>query len=561
MYSDGLPMSPARLVADAGRMSQEEPEDGPLTEEFGAVADRIIGPVAVADARATLVYANPAAGHALGQEPAWLVGRSLLSLVHPDDRRRFTRSFRSVVDGRPVAGEAVVRLRAHDGRPWRTFEATATNLLDHPAVQGILISARDISEQLLKEQGLRDAAYRDHLTGLGNRAWIEENLATLVGEDASAVVAFLGVDRIKVVNESLGHGAGDLVLEVVGSRLESVLPSSVKVGRFAGDVFAVLLRGGFADDPRPIMWRAVEKLSEPIFAGGHELRISVSVGIAVKDAQSTAASLMQDASLALHRAKVEGRGRVTLFAPELRQDAVNRFEIEADLRRAIAGSELSLALQPIVRLADRSPAGSEALIRWTREGLEVSSTQLIRIAEESGLILDLGEWILDQSARFAADGRPGCITMNLSARQLVAPGFVELVRRTLRRRKVQRGALSFEITETLVMDDFDLAAGILRELRRLGCRVGLDDFGAGYSSLGYLRRLPIDFLKIDGSLTRDVDRDRQAQAVIAAVISMAGGLGLEVVAEGIETDAQAVALQGLGCRLGQGFLLGRPEIR
>jgi EAL domain-containing protein (putative c-di-GMP-specific phosphodiesterase class I) len=302
----------------------------------------------------------------------------------------------------------------------------------------------------------------------------------------------------------------------------------------------------------------VSRVSDPLFIAGHELRLSLSCGIARKDASSGAESLIRDAGLALHRANANGGGRVELFETEMRDAAISRLELEANLRRSITRSEFSLALQPVVSLHDHVPVHAEALVRWHFRGRIVQPSDFIGVAEETGLIVPLGDWIIDRAAHLSHAAPGGQVTVNLSARQLASPGLPERIARVLAARRLPASSVGFEITETLLIEHFDYTVNTLRAIRELGCRVGLDDFGTGYSSLSYLQRLPIDFLKIDGSFITDIDTDPQCNAIVGAIISMASALGLEVVAECVETEAQADSLRELGCTFAQGFLFGRP---
>jgi diguanylate cyclase (GGDEF)-like protein/PAS domain S-box-containing protein len=536
----------------------EEPEPKWSGDHLSAVADRLHTPVAVVEADGTLLYVNGAAADAVKQAPEHLIGRPMLDLVHPEDRARVDREFRRVVARRLSGGMTVFRLRATPFGPWRTMETIVDNLLDDPTIAGILISGRDITDQRAHEADLQRVAYRDPLTGLSNRAEITQFLGEAITTPTPLAVVFVGLDRFKLINDSLGHAAGDDVLKVVSARLVESLPGSAVVGRFGADVFVVLLHGSAVSLARELAWRAVERLGEPLFLPGHELRLSASVGMAQKDGASTADSLLRDADLALHRAKVAGGGRVQLFEPAMRAEAVARLELEADLRQAVAHSELSLALQPIVRLDDGHAIGAEALVRWQRRGVSVEPTQFVEVAEQTGLIVAMGEWIIDEAAQLAPTAPGGRVTVNLSARQLASPGLPQRITRALRSHQLQPWHLDFEITESLVITQSDFVVDVLNSIRELGCRVGLDDFGTGYSSLGYLRRLPIDFLKLDGSLIDGVDHDRQALAIVAAVVTMADALGLTVIAECVETEMQASALKEAGCEFGQGFLYGRP---
>ena len=527
--------------------------------EMGEVADRLVSPVAVVAADSTLLYVNPAGARSVGGEPGLLMGQRMLDLIHPSDRERVTGELRLVADGRPSAGLTTFRIRADASREWRVFESVADNLLDDARVGGILISSRDITDQRARERDLFDAAYRDPLTGLPNRNAINDRLELLATDEAPLAVAFIGIDRLDLIRNSLGHGTADVVVQVVAARVRLSVPASLLVGQFSGDVVAIVFAGAAAADARDLLWRIIERVSEPMFIAGHELRVSASAGLAHRDATATPDSLLHDAALALHRAGHQGGGRVETFERTMRDAAVARLEMEADLRRALVDEELWLALQPIVRLDDRTPVRAEALLRWEHQQRTIEPRRFIPVAEDTGLIVPIGDWTIDQAAGLAAEGLGAQILVNLSPRQLAVPSLPERIARILATHHTPPSAVGFELTETLLIEHFDYTAEILRRIRQLGCPIGLDDFGTGYSSLSYLRRLPLDFIKVDGALTADIDTDRQARAITGAIITMADALGLDVIAEGVERQSQADALQDLGCSLGQGFLFGPPR--
>lgn len=537
-------------------MHAADPRSG--TREITALADRLLAPVAVVSPDSTLLYVNLAAARAVGSGPAGLIGRRMLDLVHGDDRERIQRQLEQVSAGRPPAGSTTYRLRADGAHDWRTFESIADNLLDDASVAGILISSRDITDRVAHERELLEIAYRDPLTGLPNRVKVQVELEAQVDREAALSIAFLGLDRFKLINDSLGHTAGDEVLHVLSKRILATLPASTLAGRFDGDVFVIIASGPAANEMRSLLWRVVERVSEPLFIAGHELRVSASAGIAHRDASATTESLLRDAGLALHRAKSAGGHRVEQFETAMRDAALARLELEADLRTAIAEDAFTLALQPIVRLDDRTTMRAEALVRWHRGSETIPPGDFIPVAEETGLIVALGDTVIDKAARLARRAPGSQVLVNLSARQLASPGLPERIGRTLSAHRLPASSLGFEITETLVIEQFDYTADVLRQIRELGCAVGLDDFGTGYSSLSYLRRLPISFVKIDGSLTADIDTDCQARAIVGAIVTMADALGLEVIAEGVEAESQATALREVGCSLGQGYHLGRP---
>ena len=523
------------------------------------VADRMIAPVAVIAADSALRYINPAGALALAQERQWLLGRRMLDLVHPDDRQRIEDELRQVVSGRPAAGTTRYRLRASASRDWRTFESTVDNLLDDPRVDGILVSSRDVTDEVARELALHDAAYTDAVTKLPNRKAIDEALRAAVdSERADVAVGFVSVDRLELIRDSLGHVVVDMISRVVAQRARSSVPPSVLVGQFSNDTLAIVLTGFAADDAQTVLWRVIERLTEPVFVGGQELRLSASAGLVAHDATATVDGLLHNAARALRHAATTGGGRVAMFDPNLRHEARARLELEADLRQAVANDELWLALQPIVRLADATPVRSEALLRWERNGVAVPPEEFVAIAEDCGLIIPIGDRTIDRAARLARRAPGGQVFVNLSPRQLASPRLVDRIGRIIAARQIPPNALGFEVTETLLIEHFDYAAEVMWAIRDLGCPVGLDDFGTGYSSLSYLRRLPLDFIKIDGSLTADIDSDRQARLIVGAIITMAHALDLDVIGECVETPAQAQTLLDLGCAQAQGYLFGQP---
>jgi diguanylate cyclase (GGDEF)-like protein/PAS domain S-box-containing protein len=523
------------------------------------IADRMITPVAVIAVDSTLDYINPAGALALGQDRRWLIGRRMLDLVHPEDRSRLGRELQSVVRGRPSAGSTRYRLRATSARDWRTFESTVDNLLDDPRVEGILVSSRDVTDDLAREVALQDAAYADPLTGLPNRAAMEQVLSNLAADDGQPfAVAFIGLERLEQVRHSLGHTTVDAIVRTVADRCRSSVPASVLVGQFSNDTLAVVVTGAAVPDALEMLWRIVQRIGEPLFAEGHELRLSASAGLVASETTSTADMLFGDAALALHHATAHGGGRVATFDPSLRKAAIARLELEANLRHAFASDDLWIALQPIVSLPTASPVRAEALLRWDWQGTPVSPTDFVKIAEETGLIVPIGDQVIDRAARLAARAPGGQILVNLSPRQLASPRLVERIEHILSARQVAPHAIGFEVTETLLIEHLDYAADVMTRIRQLGCPVGLDDFGTGYSSLSYLRELPMDFIKIDGTLTLGIDTDPEAQSIVGAIITMADALNLDVIAEGVETPTQAATLTDLGCAYAQGYLFGRP---
>ena len=406
------------------------------------------------------------------------------------------------------------------------------------------------------------------MTELPNRALFLDRLALALARlrrrRSSLVVLFADVDRFKVVNDSLGHDAGDRLLVTLSRRLREVLRPGDTLARFGGDEFAVLCEEVPEDDVVGIAERMMEALAEPLTAGGREVFVSVSVGIAVtQDPDQRPEALLRDADAAMYLAKDRGRARFELFDEAMRDESTERLLLESALRRAPERGELRALYQPIVRLTDGSMVAAEALVRWEHpeRGL-LEASQFVPLAEETGIIVPVGAWMLDEACREAAswsgNGDAAAVSVNLSARQLSRPDLVDAVDRALRESGLNPDRLWLEITESVLMEDPDAAVNALERLRALGVHLSVDDFGTGYSSLAYLRRFPVDALKVDRSFVAGLGRDPEDSAIVEAVVSMAHSLGLSVIAEGVETDEQLARLRDLGCELAQGFYFAAP---
>ena len=440
--------------------------------------------------------------------------------------------------------------------------------------------ADEIEQRRGAEAKLIRGSLYDPLTDLPNRALLSDRLEHVVArarreDDLNYAVLFLDLDDFKVVNDSLGHDVGDQLLVEVAARIQTCIRSSDSMSaddeniaaRLGGDEFVVLLEGMVDEgDSMIVAQRLIDTIGAPVHIEGHDLRPSVSVGVVNgKGRGGTAVDLLRDADTALYRAKRGGKACVGVFDDELRRQAVARQRIEADLRRSIEHDDLFLQYQPIVELDSGRVLGFEALVRWRNDRQDViPPMEFVPIAEETGLILPLGEWVLEHVCSQVADWRRQgfsrglFVNVNISKKQLGAGDFAARVKRALSEHGLERGDINLELTETLLMDAFGHGAMVLQDLEQHGVEFHVDDFGTGFSSLSYLNCLPFSALKLDRSFLDDLDTSAANQATVQAVIQMAHARGLKLIAEGIETTEQLELLQSLGCDLGQGFHFSRP---
>ena len=516
----------------------------------------------------TVTYQSPSIERILGYVPDDLLGQRFDRLAIVGDRERLAQSVASA-----AAGERVPSLECslvnQDGET-RQFEILFTNLIDDEHVGGILLNARDVSERKSFEAELAHQAFHDPVTGLANRAMFAEQVRQAMARarrsGGTPAVVFLDLDDFKTINDSLGHAAGDDVLVEIARRLDANVRGADIAARFGGDEFAVLLEDvANSDDAADLAQRILDLLTQPMRARHRELNLSGSIGVSIygPDDQRDADELIRDADAAMYTAKREGKNRYRLFEPAMHEGVMARLELRNDLQRALATDQFALHYQPVMRLADGTVSGVEALLRWRHpeKGL-ISPADFIPIAEETGLIIPIGRWVLREGCRHArrlvgADGTQLRMSVNLSLRQIQHSDIVADVRDALDESGLAPEHLTLEITESVLMDDTELAVSRLRDLKALGVTLALDDFGTGYSSLSYLSRFPVDILKMDRSFLTE-GSSLGSGSLATAVVGLGATLDLEVVAEGIEIPEQADRLRALGCDLGQGFLFARP---
>ena len=555
-------------VWDVTERIEEEQRNNRLTDIIQATTDL----VAVTDRTGRVLYVNEACRRFFGIDldhmddfaftpstPAWTRQRyedEVVPALKANDQWSGELAFRR--DGIEVPVSAV--FLAHRDR--------------HGHLEYISSVIRDISERKEFEETLEHQATHDPLTGLPNRALLLDRLTVALARaarfDTGVAVLFLDLDHFKVVNDSLGHAMGDQLLIAAAERLtEALRQGGDTVARFGGDEFVILcedLTG--PDDAIRIAQRVHELLAAPFPLGEHEVDVAASTGIAYGgDHLGDATDLLRDADAAMYQAKERGRDRYEVFDRQMRAEAVDRLSIKTSLRQAVARRELRIHYQPKVDLATGAIVGTEALVRWEHpdRGLLLPG-EFIRVAEESGLIVEMGRWVLEQAIRQAQRWQaelPGLaplyVCVNLSRRQLSDQHLVEDVARILDETGIDPALVDLEITESVLMDDVDTAHRALSRLHGLGVKLVVDDFGTGYSSLSYLQRFPVDLLKIDRSFVAGLGVNRGDTAIVTAVLSLAHALDMAVIAEGVETADQLAELRRLGCDMAQGFYLARPQ--
>jgi diguanylate cyclase (GGDEF)-like protein len=471
-------------------------------------------------------------------------------------------------------GEPLGILAVIDPAPRAWSAETLAALRDcASAVTRDLELRRAVSDGHWIERQLRHAARHDSLTGLPNRAYFMERLRHALerprhGIESTCAVLFLDLDNFKVVNDSLGHHAGDELLITVASRLQGCTRGADVVARLGGDEFAILLTGiGDGSDAARVAERILADLGGRIDLGGYEVFSSVSIGIALSAVTGERPEyLVRSADMAMYRAQQSGRARFELFDRAMHADALRRLQLETELRHALERDEFLLHYQPIVSLASGRIVGAEALLRWQHlERGVVSPADFVPIAEDTGLIIPLGYWALEEACRQActwrptAPGRPApSLNVNLSVKQFAQRDLVERVARALQETGLEASRLNLEITESIVIEKPELATHVLTQLKALGVRIHMDDFGTGYSSLGYLHRLPLDALKIDREFISHMESSGRALQLVRTIQTLVRDLGLKAIAEGVTTTEQLRLVREIGCHAGQGYLFSAP---
>jgi diguanylate cyclase (GGDEF)-like protein/PAS domain S-box-containing protein len=558
-------------------------ESAALTEEiviaqsekrFASLVQNASDIVTVLEPDTTIRYASPASIRVLGYTPDDLEGTRFADLVSPEDKTRVL-SFLSTVGEDGHTGLIEFRARHKEGH-WIFVETLRTALLHDPNVKGIVLNTRDISERKEFEEQLSHQAFHDSVTNLANRALFHDRVTHALErqqrDHKPVAVLFMDLDDFKTINDSLGHAAGDQLLAEVGERVRSALRAADTAARLGGDEFAILLEdGGEGIQAVDVADRIMQSLEAPFPLEGKEVFMRASIGIAVAEdvregGEDAVEEILRNADVAMYMAKENGKGRYQVFEPAMHETALRRLELKADLQRAVEHGEFILHYQPVIELESGRITGVEALIRWIHpsRGM-VPPLEFIPLAEETGLIVTIGRWVLQEACMYAKDLQerypmdpPFHMAVNLSARQLQRPEIVDEVREILLETGLEPSSLILEITESVMMSNMELSIERLGELKGLGVLLAVDDFGTGYSSLNYIQHFPVDILKVDKSFVDAMNSDVRKSALTATILKLAQDLDLKPVAEGIERADQLEALLELHCDLGQGFFFAKP---
>lgn len=509
----------------------------------------------------------------LGYSEKELMATDYLKVIHPNDLSAVIANIKDLMRGKIPSCQTEKRyIHKHGHEVWALWSASLTRDAFTKSPH-LIFQIQNITDRKQAEERLLHDAFHDALTNLPNRALLMDHLKLALARSQRAektmfAVIYLDLDRFKVVNDSLGHMIGDQLLVGIARRLENILRPGDTIARLGGDEFTILLED--IDDSNYVIQiaeRIQSELSAPFSLSGREVFTTVSIGIAISSKEyAQTEDILRDADTAMYRAKALGKARYEIFDKGMHAQASKLLQLETDLRRAVEREEFFIFYQPILSLETGGLRGFEALVRWRHpQGGFISPVDFIPIAEETGMIVQIGEYVLREACRqmqkwhvTLPSDPPLFISVNLSVKQFSQPDLVEKIAGILEETKLNPKTLKLEITESAVMENVEVATGLLNRLRSLGLQISMDDFGTGYSSLSHLRRFPIDTLKIDRSFVTQMAEDNDSAEIVRTIVGLAQNLGMDVVAEGVETPDQFLTLKSLGCEYGQGYFFSKP---
>jgi diguanylate cyclase (GGDEF)-like protein/PAS domain S-box-containing protein len=541
-------------------------------ERFRSLLQNSSDIIAIFCEKGIIRYISPAVSSMLGFTPEEIKDHTGFSRVHPDDAALATEAFAYCIGQKNKQLQSEWRMQHREGS-WRHFEVVLNHCLTEPGIEGILMTFRDVTERKSIEEQIRHQAFHDALTGLPNRALFMDRLDIAqkrILRDKNAIATlFLDLDNFKVINDSLGHEAGDRLLVAIAKRLQQCVRPGDTVARLGGDEFTVLLEGlAHLDEAQSVAERIVESLHKSFNLSIGEVFASASIGLVYTTEPTEPGDILRNADTAMYQAKAGGKAGYLLFDPSMNDQYAERLSIETNLRLALERDELRVHYQPLIDLKTEYLIGVEALARWQHptKGLLMPAT-FIPIAEETDLIIPVGYWVMEEACRQAQEWRTRfpahhafIVNVNLSGKQLQRPDVVERVLEILAKTNLPPDALKLEITESVMMADRGNTVSKLQRLKAAGVKLAMDDFGVGYSSMARLSDYPIDTVKIDRAFISRLP-DEEALSVVRAIITLSKALGFDVTGEGIETEDQLARLQGAGCDIGQGYYFARPLLK
>jgi diguanylate cyclase (GGDEF)-like protein/PAS domain S-box-containing protein len=566
LNDEGKPYRYIAIRNDISHRKQLEEDIRKSEERYRLITENSLDLIATIDSAGNILYASPSHQAVLGMGQR-LAGRQIYDLIHPDDREALETEIGQLAGKQKAVSMLEFRLLTGSGKVIFA-ESRISPILDGTGkVLKLLLVTRDITERKKWEQQIYHLAYHDTLTDLPNRRLFMNKLAETIralDKRDKLAIFFIDLDRFKYVNDKMGHDTGDYILLEAAQRIKQALRSTDLIARLGGDEFTVMLPDVDEDMVQSIAIRIQQKLKQPIHVPGEQFNISCSIGISIyPENGKNADDLLKRADTALYTVKEQGRNGYALFRDEMERKSLERMMMEKELRKAVKEEQFYLEYQPKLDLSSEEIAGMEALVRWRHPEIGViPPNKFIPIAEETGLIIPLGEWVLREACRQNKKWQelgypPVPVSVNVSVRQLEGGGFLETIEQVLEETRLDPEWLEIEVTET-VFADLEDAAGMLQTIRDYGVKVSVDDFGTGYNSFSYIKQLPIDTVKIDSSFVRDIDHSEESKAIIEAILLLAKTLKINVVAEGVESKNHFHFLAKEGCDQGQGYLFSKP---
>lgn len=568
----GQETSVVLVIHDITERKQAEEALAKSEAKFRSLIQNSSDMTAILETDGTVQYVSPSHERILGYKQSELLGNNIFELIHPEDVKSAFNVFYQVIEDATSNLYVEFQLQ-HKNGSWCWLESTINNLLADPSVEAIVVNSRDITERKQVEEQLLHNAFHDSLTGLPNRALFISRLEYAIKyakrrEDYLFAVLFIDLDRFKIVNDSLGHTLGDQLLVGIASRLEACLQPTDTVARLGGDEFTILLEDiKDVSDAVRVAERIQAQLKLHFNLDRQEVFTTASIGIVIGTTDyDQPEAILRDADIAMYRAKALGKSRYEVFNLGMHTRVVALLQLETNLRRAIARQEFQVHYQPIVSLKTGNITGFEALVRWQHpeRGL-ISPDKFISVAEETGLIIPISYWVLRETchqlqawqAKFPANP-PLTVSVNISGKQFSQPNLIEQIRQILQETNLAPQSLKLEITESVLMENTESAVSMLLQLKAMNIQLYMDDFGTGYSSLSYLHRFPLDALKIDRSFISTINTNGSNSEIAQTIIMLAHNIGIDVIAEGIETKGQLELLKTLGCEYGQGYFFSQP---